>query len=236
MARRMSLADFLNDPGPGWIRIIVAQSLALLGGLVTGVIAFLSGNLLWLAASMLSIIALLLGMYLIRRQAEPLVLVPENQQPAKHLGLIVLISKDDPLEKAARFSVEYHLPKLKFCWLVATAGTQGSLTDAQQFKEFCKSKQVTAEIQLVDDPSGVQNTYEVVRKIYEIEVPKQGLTEQDVIADVTGGTATMSIGMALACGERHPMEYMYGGPTVPGDIVTPKPRRIEFTPRNRRRA
>ncbi len=244
MARRRSLADFLNDPASGWTRLIVTQSLGLLGNLTAGVIAVVSGNPVWLAVPVLSIAALLLGIYFTRRQAEPLVLVPENQQPRKYAGLIVIIGKGrpnaDPMEQSAREAIKYHLPSgggpgLKHCWLIATTGADGSMSYAQKFKEYCEGNSVTAEILPVDDPFGVQHTYEVVRRVYETEAPKAGLAEEDVIADVTGGTSPMSIGMALACGERRSMEYMYGQPYRGEKTIASVPRLVEFRPRVRRR-
>jgi hypothetical protein len=61
-------------------------------------------------------------------------------------------------------------------------------------------------------------------------VPKASLSEREVIADFTGGVKPMSAGMILACGDRRPMQYMYGRKEGIASI----PRIIEFAQRGRR--
>jgi hypothetical protein len=237
--KRTGFADFLNDPATGWTRVIVTQGIGLAINLIATLIAVASGDWRWLSLWVLSMIALVLGLYMIRRQSEPLILVPENEQPMKQRGLIILVGTgrpgEDPMKQSAGIAITYHsaLPGegagLKTCWLVASGGEGGALPVAQTLKKQCESRQVTAFIHETD-AFDVQATYEVVQKIYADEVPRAGLAEQEVIADITGGTKPMTVGMALACGDRRSMQYMYGRKEGIASI----PRLIRFAPRRRR--
>jgi len=63
--------------------------------------------------------------------------------------------------------------------------------------------------------------YELVRSIYHREAARLGLLPSDVIADITGGTKPMTMGMILACVEgEYPIEHI---PTE-YDPVTSEPK------------
>ena len=51
--------------------------------------------------------------------------------------------------------------------------------------------------------------------LYAAEVPASGLQEHEVVADITGATKPMSIGMLLACRGRGPVQYMAHQPAGP---------------------
>ncbi|MBV7331732.1 hypothetical protein KFU94_26590 [Chloroflexi bacterium TSY] len=55
--------------------------------------------------------------------------------------------------------------------------------------------------------------YRVVEEIYQEAArdPEIGLEPEQIIDDFTGGTTPMSVGIALACQARGPMQYTYGG-------------------------
>jgi hypothetical protein len=237
MTPRRSFIDSLNDPASGWTRFFVIQGLSLAVSLIATVIAYANGY--WVVGVLLLLIVALVIVALVqaRRQTAQLVLVPDTEQPAKHAGLIVMIGRGrpnaDPTEQAARYSIQHHLPALKRCWLLASSGAEGSLPFAPAFRTFCEQNGVQAEVREVRDAFGVQNTYEVVQQIYEKDAPRAGLPEHEVIADVTGATHPMAIGMALACGERRPMQYMTGTPYGEKGKVASTPRRLEFRRRAR---
>jgi hypothetical protein len=117
--------------------------------------------------------------------------------------------------------------QLKVCWLIASAGEQGSLPEALRIqKELCDRYGVKAIIREVGDAFySIQESYDLVRTIYEEEVPAQGLTPDQVIADFTGATKPMSGGLLLACTQLGvPMQYMYGN----RESVASVPRMITF--------
>jgi hypothetical protein len=144
--------------------------------------------------------------------------VPEDRLPPKLLGLIVLVGKkvdDDKSDKqSAKYAIQYHLkdaqgnPGLRVCWLIAS---DDSLAYANELKgQF--SKQVDMRVRKVDYAFELRYTYEVVSKIYADELRAANLVADQVIADFTGGTKPMSLGMAMAClpNDRQ-MQYMTGG-------------------------
>ncbi len=239
MAQQEGFLDFLTTTPRGWQGVLVLQGLGIIGNLIAGAIGLVVGASAWLLGfAVASILVLLWGAYRVRRRPEPLVLVSEDQRPKKHRGLIVLVGTgrpgEDPFSQSAWIAIEHHMPSeqgdgLQVCWLVASAGETGSLPIALKLKERCEALNIKAYTPTVDDPFSVQDTYEVVQRIYAQELEKVNLSEQDVIADITGGTSPMFAGMALACSDRRPMQYMYGRK------VASVPRLVEFAPRNRRR-
>lgn len=115
--------------------------------------------------------------------------------------------------------------RLRYCWLIGSHG--GSLPQAEAIKTHYADSGLSIEVRPVYDAFGVQETYDLVRRIYEVEACKIGLRPQNVIADFTGGTKTMSTGMLLACAQlQAPMQYMLGR----RDGKPSEPRRIDFAP------
>jgi hypothetical protein len=85
----------------------------------------------------------------------------------------------------------------------------------------------------VVDPDQVKDTYELVIQIANIEAPQAGLTDQDLIADITGGQKPMTAGMALACLAKNiDIQYMKGKRDERGEpdrAVPPEPIKIDIT-------
>jgi hypothetical protein len=147
------------------------------------------------------------------------VLVPREQQPPKFPGLIVLVGPgrpgDDPMKLSHSPAIEYHLAAgpdekgLRVCWLIATAGVEGAVPVAEALRQRYGG-QCTVIVRSLGSAFNVQAAYEVVERIYTKEAAAHDLSENEVIADFTGGTKPMSAGMILACGEQRPMQYMTG--------------------------
>jgi hypothetical protein len=170
-------------------------------------------------------IALTVGLWVLTRiigKQTPVELVPEERRPPRFPGLIVLVGKRgkdrEPEKLSHEAAIRYHLAQeaaggepLRVCWLIATAGKDGSVQAAMDVKrrygEQCKM--IVREVQ---SPFDVQEVYDTVRRIYlqEAVQPEINLTPEQIIADFTGATSPMSVGMALACRDRWPMEYMIG--------------------------
>lgn len=114
---------------------------------------------------------------------------------------------------------------LRHCWLIGSHG--GSLPQADAIQAQYAGSGLTIAVRPVYDAFGVQETYDLVRRIYEIEIGKAGLRRQDVIADFTGGTKPMSTGMLLACAQLEaPLQYMSGQ----REGKPSEPRLITFAP------
>jgi hypothetical protein len=204
----------------------------IVGNLVAGLITLVAETSAWqLTLWVLSILGVIWGAFAVWRRTKPLVLVPEDQRPSKHRGLIVLVGTgrpgEDPMQQSAGIAITYHQPVLKTCWLIATAGEGGSLPVAQKLEEQCRLAGIQPHVLAVADPFSVQESYDLVVHIYTQEVSKASLTEDQVIADFTGAVKPMSAGMILACGETRPMQYMYGRKKGIASV----PRLIEFQSR-----
>lgn len=138
--------------------------------------------------------------------------VLETERPQRMPGLIALINPEHPdqhaTDQAAFAAIDYHRTALRHCWLIASIGDHGSLGAAQKLRTYCEQRHITTEIWQIHDPLNAQETYNLVEWIYTQSVPAKNLNEQQTIADITGATKPMSIGMLLACGNRRPVQYM----------------------------
>jgi len=238
----MSFAEFLIRP-PATLRGVLAfLGAGIIASLLSNLLGLLTGNSVLMQIFFVAYLLLvLMAIYLLSLNVTPKVLVSEDKQPAKHRGLILLVGigrpGENPLNQSAWKAIEYHLADgqaqgLQTCWLIGSGGAEGSLSVAEKLKQMCEARNVKAQVRSVEDTFGVQETYDLVMRIYRDEAPEAGLGEQEVIADFTGAVKPMSAGMILACGERRPMQYMVGRKEGVASI----PRLIEFKPSNRRRA
>lgn len=120
---------------------------------------------------------------------EPRPIGAHTQPPERHQGLILLVSRPEPCERA----IAYHQPKLKQCWLLCSAQT---LSIAQQVQknhtEVCLDNPL-----VVNDLNNPLEVKQLVEQIYT-RLPS-GWSESDLIVDYTGMTAHCSVGAALAC-------------------------------------
>jgi hypothetical protein len=154
-------------------------------------------------------------------QRQKVSLVPPSEQPPRMAGLVALVGRGDAKNEPARLALDYHLegePGLQVCWLIASKGTTGSLPTALQLYEQYKDR-CQLEICPISDAFDLQEIYQMVREVYKVKVPNAGLESSEVITDFTGGTAPMSAGAALACGDEYPMQYYTG--RQPGIVSTP---------------
>jgi hypothetical protein len=179
---------------------------------------------------------------------EPLVLVPRDARPARMPGLIALVGRGRPGEKAepraqaAAKAIEYHLAEdtLKACWLVASTGEKGSIGMAREIRKLYDRPGCKIAIREVGNPFSVQDTYDAVQRIYNEEICAEEfaafeLTPERVIADFTSGTAPMTAGMVLACGRYRPMQYTTGRPAKAGEAeIASVPLLVEFQPTRRK--
>jgi hypothetical protein len=186
----------------------------------------------WALALLLVIAAVLAIIYqMVRRRPVGHVEISEEQKPPPCSGLILLIS---PHRGTSTHAIEYHLQEgaLKHCWLIASGA---SLPIAEKLWDQYQDRVVDVhwgEHYMVDADE-MQDTYDMVTRILEEEVPAVGLNRADVIADITGGQKPMTAGMALAClAKRQQMQYMKARRGLNGEPdpnVAPGPVRIDIT-------
>lgn len=109
--------------------------------------------------------------------------------PVKHKGLILLVSRSEPCEKA----IAHHMPILQQVWLLCSVQT---LPIAQQIQNANPGLLVNDPL-VVNDPYNPMEVKGWIEEIYA-SLPS-GWGESDLIADYTGMTAHCSVGVALAC-------------------------------------
>lgn len=143
----------------------------------------------------------------------------DDTHPPRFPGLIVTVgvqgTRDvDPSKLSHINAIEYHLnnersqgERLRVCWLLASEDAIGNANEVKkQYEGRCKMI-----VKRLDSAFRIQDTYNVVQQIYTTEAVENNLTPEKVLADLTGGTKPISIGMALATQNHYPMQYVYGG-------------------------
>ncbi len=136
---------------------------------------------------------------------------------ATYPGLIVLMSLN-PQDSPAEVAIRHHLKnnRLKYCWVICTRDSceparkmieqlkqQGAESvrfyyggdPIENVEQRDRSLTLTVPDDKVDDPNYICN---LVEGIYA-DADRYGLTESDVIADYTGGTKGLTVGLLLAC-------------------------------------
>jgi len=114
-------------------------------------------------------------------------------------------------------AVRYHVERgaLRHVWVLTTPDTLdatgkverfGSRRYAAAFEQILREALDLGRVQvhhtepeLTVLPYDLQQVFGTVDRIYRQEVPRAGLAPAAVIADITGGTVTMTAGMLLAC-------------------------------------
>lgn len=133
-------------------------------------------------------------------------------QPRRALVVIVSARSDGPHGKAvkAHFDPEIDLRCLTHCWAVHTRDSEQY---AEQLRDEYREQGVTVHPREVHDVSNLQDAYTVVRQCIDEALATRELPsprKDQVIVDVTGGTAPMTAGAILACLEKQvSIQYIY---------------------------
>jgi hypothetical protein len=116
----------------------------------------------------------------------------DKPNPAPRKGLIAFVS----LTQRAHLdrAIAYHHETLKKLWLIATQEAQARA--AQIVTEYKKSG-VQISIVPLSEEWDLIKTKETVDRIFAEQL--DGLAEEEIIADFTGGTKPMTVGMVFAC-------------------------------------
>lgn len=165
-------------------------------------------------------------LYSLIRAKRATVDIAEDLKVLPHAGLILLAS---PYLAASMESIKPHLPKLKHCWIIATAESQKTAT---QLKEKYTQVEFHHGSQYEVDPDYMQSTYEIASRILSKEIFDVHLQKSDVIADITGGMKPMTGGLTLACLQHSEMQYVKSVRNPKGDVEPysyKKPIRIDAT-------
>jgi len=146
-----------------------------------------------------------------RRRQQGLKTIRDLPHPPQHRGLVFLYSREETLREA----ISYHLPRLEHCWLLVTPEVRGQV---HEFPRRFPAVQFT--IHAVADKYDTGDCYRIVRDVFLHEAARLGWEPTEIIADITGGTKPMTMGMILACVEGgYAVEHV---PTEYGADLRPK--------------
>jgi hypothetical protein len=154
-----------------------------------------------------------------------IVMVQSESVPPRK-GLIVF-SSPGARTTAAENAIKAHLASLEHCWIVAGPDrpwtTPHARANAEQIVAKYKALKPTMTFHLkeLDDEHNPEKVFHMVQAIYH-EARALGLEETDIVADYTGGTASMTAGMVLACSasEERDAQYMKPKEVTPTGVAT----------------
>ena len=150
-----------------------------------------------------------------RRRGQGLGPIAALPNPQKHHGLIFLFSREETLREA----IQYHQPKLEHCWLLVTPEMR-----ERAAKALGNFPDLSFTLHPLIDRYDSQACYQTVLDIYQREVSRRGISPKQVIADITGGTKPMTMGMIVACLEgNHPIEHVPTAFDAAGQPTGPLP-------------
>lgn len=127
------------------------------------------------------------------------------QQPEGKKGLILLVSNPH----SAIYAIDYHFlikGTLEHLWLIPSNDSQadkfGDSTQAKvhPIERHCLNLKQQGKLEVEIHPTGVspadaQDTFDYVNRVFR----RSGCQPEEVIADFTGGTKPMAVGMIMAC-------------------------------------
>jgi len=135
--------------------------------------------------------------------------------PERHRGLIFLFSREDTLREA----IQYHQPTLEHCWLLVTPEMRDRATSVMSH-----FPNLSFTLHPLGDRYDSQACYQTVLDIYRRGASRQGIPPKQVIADITGGTKPMTMGMIVACLEGdYPIEHVPTAFDAAGQPTGPLP-------------
>lgn len=168
---------------------------------------FAMQELLVTAVILLTVLILLavgIAMYQENRMKSGRLTIKAAEDAPEKKGLICLVSNPDTVMRA----VEYHKPA--YLWLVTS---EAMIDTANKIEDRINKDGTLAKVEIVremlsdDEVFTHDKTEEIVNNIFQ-NLPAE-VSETDVIADFTGGTKTMTVGMLLAClNESRALEYV----------------------------
>lgn len=106
-------------------------------------------------------------------------------------------------------AIIHHAGELRDCWLLCTGDVNESQELVNHFVNRLLKNAIRVHPVKISDPFKIETTFEEINRIYSEELKTYMLTENEIIADLTGGTAIMSCAMILVClSPDRDMEYV----------------------------
>lgn len=216
MGRKLRIFfDPVLSPGPVPLLFIAGIVLfALLGNAIYDLVEQWLKTPVNIALFSVVVLALLLVLYnLVRHLFQRRVIVDSSSQPVP--ALIVLVSEGVLTAIPAYAALRYHYGQdkdgqreegaLRECWLITSPTGTKAYANALALKDAYPSV-VTHLVEI--DPNDPEDVYHKVEAAFE-EAQRKGWSNDQIVADFTGGTKPMTIGMALAgAASEHNLEYM----------------------------
>jgi hypothetical protein len=182
--------------------------LAAMVNLATGVVGELVGPIGTLVFLLLITVITVVVLNLYARRVQQRVEAGERviggkSAPQQRSGIIVLFSN----MATARTAVEYHQGRLAHVWVVVTPEMREGATELCSYVEGNLSAK--AHMLEIQDEFDLSGCYDRVQEVYRALAPDFGLSANDVIADLTGGTKLMTAGLVVACSDlNQPLQYV----------------------------
>lgn len=148
-------------------------------------------------------------LYTPQRNSTALQLTPEERQAAAEALEFDRLDLERSNFWPTVLAIKSHASHLERCWLLTTSGenAEDTQTYARLLAEFLKQRMnlrcdfVYDErycIPLDDDALVLKKTYDQVRRVFA-EAEAAGIGSSEMLADITTGTRSMSLGIVLAC-------------------------------------
>ncbi len=140
-----------------------------------------------------------------RRQRKGVLIVPENEQAQAHTSLMLPVGLNPSGAERAVISHHAHSGTLRHCWLLITPQVEAS-TKFGDLRQYLLDSNVEAHVLKVANANQVYESY--AGALDAIRAAQATRGAWPLIADITGGTAVMSVGIALAAREQGvPIQY-----------------------------
>ena len=201
------------DPLLGWAALIVALFLGVFtNGLYEGfktigerLLGPEWGAVIVLLLALVVMLAAMVGVLLFRffrLRGRGTVRLVESS-PAPHVGLVYVLSLQID---TAMIAIKHHAPRLKHCWVIYTKGDSNLADVFNKLEVQVKDTGIEIEwhpVEIEADPTThkakSQAVYEAVRGVLTGDLPV-GVSPEQIITDITGGTRPISAATTLACG------------------------------------
>jgi hypothetical protein len=205
-ARRLSefLAQFLDSRAP-LLFIVASLALAMLGNALYELVLLTFGEqpvtLIGIIVGAALIFPLLYwglrqALAAIARQPSFVEVAPAEQiQP--HAGLILPVGLSQPGPERA--ILEWHLRNatLRVCWLIVSPEVQErAKTKVSDLKQWLIERNVDVHTEPISNATSLEDVFCAAMQV--LDAAQKRPRAQPVAVDITGGTAVMSVGLALA--------------------------------------
>ncbi len=212
--RRLSefLAQFLDSRAP-LLFIVASLVLAMLGNALYELV------LLTFGAQPMTLLGIIIGAALIfpllfwfLRQAietiarrTPIIEIEPAEQIQPHAGLILPVGLSQPGPERAILAWHLRNATLRDCWLIASPEVQQS-AKLSDLRQWLVEQNVDVHTAPIANATSLEDIFRAaMQALREAQASPQA---QPVAVDITGGTAVMSVGLALAARNWHaPLQY-----------------------------